>query len=215
MDTARHTIGNTDALIIVDVQNDFCPGGAIPVPNGDEVVPRINQLMSLFDHIALSQDWHPVRHLSFASSHDGRNPLDIVEMDYGEQILWPDHAVAGTPGAEFHSDLATDNAHAVIRKGYRKKIDSYSTFFENDRTTPTGLSGFLDRCGVKRLFLTGLAIEYCVGFSALDAVTEGFEAFLVQDAVGSFNNDDHEPMRRRLENAGVRTIQSSDLQSGR
>lgn len=215
MNSVSQSISGTDALIIVDVQNDFCPGGAIPVPNGNEVVPKINQLMNLFDHIALSQDWHPDGHLSFASSHEGRNPLDVVQMDYGEQILWPDHAVAGTTGAEFHPELATDKAHAVIRKGYRKKIDSYSTFFENDRTTPTGLSGFLDRCGVKRLFLTGLAIEYCVGFSALDAVTEGFEAYLVQDAVGSFKNEDSEPMRKRLEKAGVKTIQSSDLQSDR
>ena len=213
MVSIRQSISGTDALIIIDVQNDFCPGGAINVPNGDKVVPKINRLMVLFDHIALSQDWHPDGHLSFASSHEGRNPLDIVQMDYGEQILWPDHAVIGTKGAEFHPALATDKAHAVIRKGYRKKIDSYSTFFENDRTTPTGLSGFLERCGVNRLFLTGLAIEYCVGFSALDAVTEGFEAFLVQDAVGSFNNDDYESMCNRLENAGVRTIQSSDLLS--
>ncbi|MCY4541079.1 MAG: bifunctional nicotinamidase/pyrazinamidase [Rhodobacteraceae bacterium] len=213
MASLSQSLSGTDALIIVDVQNDFCPGGAIPVPNGDEVVPKINELMNLFDHIALSQDWHPDGHLSFASSHEGRNPLDVVQMSYGEQILWPDHAVVGTKGAEFHPELATDKAHAVIRKGYRKEIDSYSTFFENDRTTPTGLSGFLDRCGVKRLFLTGLAIEYCVGFSALDAVTEGFEAYLVQDAVGSFRNEDSEPMRNRLANAGVRTIQSSELQS--
>ena len=205
------TVGSDDALVVVDVQNDFCPGGAIPVPDGDKVVPIINRLMSLFDHVALSQDWHPRGHLSFASSHAGKAPLDTTQMEYGEQILWPDHAVVGTKGAEFHPGLKTDKAHAVIRKGFRRKIDSYSTFFENDRSTPTGLSGFLNRCGVRRVFLTGLAVEYCVGFSALDGIAEGFEVFLIEDAVGVFGNQDSEPMYGRLTAAGVKVVMSSDL----
>ena len=150
---------DTDALVVVDVQNDFCPGGALEVPNGDEVVAPINSLIGRFKHVLLTQDWHPVDHISFASMHDGQNPFETIEVDYGVQVLWPNHCVQGTAGAEFHADLNVDAAELVIRKGYRQAIDSYSALYENDHTTPTGLSGYLRDRGFKRLFMAGLATD--------------------------------------------------------
>ncbi|UWQ53617.1 bifunctional nicotinamidase/pyrazinamidase [Leisingera caerulea] len=164
----------TQALIVVDVQNDFCPGGALAVPGGDEVVAPINAMMDRFDAVILTQDWHPAGHSSFASAHPGKAPFETVEMPYGTQVLWPDHCVQGTEGAAFHKDLRTDG-DLIIRKGFRPAIDSYSGFYENDKATPTGLEGYLRSRGITRLTLAGLATDFCVAFTALDAARLGFE----------------------------------------
>ena len=170
-----------EALLVVDVQNDFCTGGALAVPGGEAVVPGINRLWDGYACKVLTQDWHPPGHASFASSHEGKQPFDTGRLDYGEQVLWPDHCVQGTPGAAFHPDLRTDGADLVLRKGFRPGIDSYSAFFENDRETPTGLAGYLRERGVGRVVLTGLATDFCVGFSALDALASGFETVVLKD----------------------------------
>lgn len=175
-------LSDTDVLLVVDVQNDFCPGGALAVSEGDRVVPIINRLMDAFPHVLLSQDWHPPGHRSFASSHPGKQPFETVRADYGEQVLWPDHCVQGTPGADFHKDLRTDRAELVVRKGFRVAIDSYSTFRENDRVTPTGLAGYLRERGFRRVYLCGLATDFCVAWSALDARREGFEPVVILEA---------------------------------
>ena len=171
-----------DLLLVVDPQNDFCPGGALAVPEGDEIMPRINRLAERFNHVVVTQDWHPAGHGSFASSHSGKAPFETVEMAYGTQVLWPDHCVQGTPGAAFHSDLALPQAELIIRKGFRKEIDSYSAFYENDRRTPTGLAGYLRERGVSRLHICGLATDFCVAYSAQDAASEGFEVVVLEDA---------------------------------
>lgn len=171
-----------EALVVIDVQNDFCPGGALAVADGDAILPAVNQLIARFDHVALTQDWHPAGHSSFASSHPGKAPFDSVTMPYGEQTLWPDHCIQGTPGAEFHPGLVWTKAELVIRKGYRSAIDSYSAFFENDHTTPTGLAGYLRERGIEAVTLCGLATDFCVAFSALDAVAAGFRTTVVLDA---------------------------------
>jgi nicotinamidase/pyrazinamidase len=176
------TIGPSDVLIVVDVQNDFCPGGRLAVPRGDEVVAPINRLAAKFAHLVLTQDWHPPGHLSFASSHPGRQPFESIAMPYGAQVLWPDHCVQGTPGAAFHAALDIPHAALVIRKGFRRAIDSYSAFHENDRTTPTGLAGYLHERGLRRAFLAGLAFDFCVRYSAEDAVSHGLEAVVIADA---------------------------------
>ncbi len=163
----------TEALIVVDVQNDFCPGGALAVPGGDEVVAPINAMMDRFDAVILTQDWHPAGHSSFASSHPGKNPFESIEMPYGTQVLWPDHCVQGTSGADFHADLRTDG-DLIIRKGFRPDVDSYSGFFENDQATPTGLEGYLRSRGITALTLAGLATDFCVAYTALDAARLGF-----------------------------------------
>ncbi len=163
----------TKALIVIDVQNDFCPGGALAVPGGDEIVPVINNMMADFDAVILTQDWHPSGHSSFSSSHAGKAPFETTQMPYGAQVLWPEHCVQGTDGAAFHPDLRQD-ADLIIRKGYRPQIDSYSAFFENDQTTPTGLQGYLKERGINDLTMVGLAADFCVAFSALDAVRLGF-----------------------------------------
>lgn len=164
----------TEALIVIDVQNDFCPGGALAVAEGDRIVPGINARMAEFAAVVLTQDWHPPGHSSFASSHPGKGPFESVEMPYGPQTLWPDHCVQGTPGAAFHPGLDTDRADMVIRKGFHRGIDSYSAFFENDRTTPTGLEGYLRTRGILAVTLVGLATDFCVNFSAVDAARLGF-----------------------------------------
>jgi nicotinamidase/pyrazinamidase len=163
------------ALIVIDVQNDFCPGGALAVPGGDDIVSGINALMGRFDAVILTQDWHPQGHSSFATSHAGKAPYDLVEMPYGPQVLWPDHCVQGSLGAALHADLCADRADLIIRKGYNPAIDSYSAFFENDQTTPTGLEGYLRSRGLTDLTLVGLATDFCVNFSALDAAKLGFD----------------------------------------
>jgi nicotinamidase/pyrazinamidase len=171
-----------DLLLVVDVQRDFCPGGQLAVPDGDSVVPIINSLATHFENVVLTQDWHPKNHTSFASIHPGKRPYETVCMPYGEQTLWPDHCVQNTPGAALHPDLNIDRAELILRKGLHREIDSYSAFMENDRQTPTGLAGYLRERGFKRLFLAGLAYDYCVRFSAIDAVRAGFSAFVVEDA---------------------------------
>ncbi|MGE0749048.1 MAG: bifunctional nicotinamidase/pyrazinamidase [Variibacter sp.] len=176
------TIGEHDVLLVVDVQNDFCPGGRLAVPRGDEVVPLANDLAARFAHVVLTQDWHPPGHHSFASSHPGRQPFETVSFDYGPQILWPDHCVQGTPGAQFHPRLDIPHAELVIRKGFRRTIDSYSAFQENDRKTPTGLAGYLRERGLTRVFLAGLAFDFCVRFSAVDARNAGFACVVIEDA---------------------------------
>jgi len=169
-------------LIVVDVQNDFMPGGALAVPKGDEVVPVINRLAAHFDNIVLTQDWHPRGQISFASSHPGKKPFETIRLAYGEQVLWPDHCVQATPGAAFHPGLSVPHAQLVVRKGYHKDVDSYSAFLEADRRTSTGLAGYLRERGLKALYFCGLATDFCVAWSALDARAAGFEATLIEDA---------------------------------
>jgi nicotinamidase/pyrazinamidase len=169
-----------DLLLVIDVQNDFCPGGALAVGEGDAVVPVINRLAEQFDHVALTQDWHPAGHSSFATSHPGSTPFETIAMPYGPQVLWPDHCVQGTAGAAFHPELLADRAEIIIRKGFRGRIDSYSAFYENDRRTPTGLAGYLRERSFKRIFLAGLATDFCVHYSAVDARREGFEAVVIE-----------------------------------
>lgn len=173
---------NTDALLVIDVQNDFCPEGALAVPKGDEVVPVVNRLVPRFAHVLLTQDWHPPGHRSFASAHAGKKPFETAELAYGTQVLWPDHCVQLTPGAAFHRHLAAGKAEMILRKGFRPEIDSYSAFFENDRKTPTGLSGYLRTRGFKRLFMVGLATDFCVHYSAVDGASLGFEVVVLEDA---------------------------------
>jgi nicotinamidase/pyrazinamidase len=176
------TIGESDVLLVVDVQNDFCPNGNLPVPRGDEVVPTVNRLAGRFRHVVLTQDWHPPGHQSFASSHPGKRPFDTVTVAYGQQILWPDHCVQGTVGAQFHDDLQIPHAELVLRKGFRPTIDSYSALYENDRKTPTGLAGYLRERSLTRIFVAGLALDFCVRYSAEDARREGFSVTVIEDA---------------------------------
>ena len=178
----------THALIVIDVQNDFCPGGALAVAGGDEIIAPINAMMSNFDAVILTQDWHPAGHSSFASSHPDKAPFEMTEMPYGPQVLWPDHCVQGTEGAAFHPDLRTD-ADLIIRKGFRSAIDSYSAFFENDRETPTGLKGYLNTRGIEKLTMVGLATDFCVHYSAVDAAHLGFDVTVKLDACRAIDMD--------------------------
>ncbi|MBL0933164.1 MAG: bifunctional nicotinamidase/pyrazinamidase [Rhizobiaceae bacterium] len=171
-----------EALIVIDVQNDFCPGGALAVEDGDAIVPIVNRMIQSAPHVILTQDWHPAGHSSFASRHEGKSPFETIEMEYGMQTLWPDHCVQGTKGAAFHADLDWTRAELVVRKGFRPAIDSYSAFFENDRTTPTGLGGYLKERGIRSLKLVGLATDYCVAYSALDAARLGFSVTVALEA---------------------------------
>ena len=172
----------TDVLLVVDLQNDFCPGGALAVDRGDEIVPVINQLGRRFEHVVLTQDWHPKAHVSFASAHPGRHPYETVQAQHGQQTLWPDHCVQATTGAAFHPALDLPHAELIVRKGFRRNIDSYSAFLENDHSTPTGLAGYLRERGLRRLFLCGLAYDFCVRHSAIDGVALDFECFVFEDA---------------------------------
>ncbi len=169
------------ALLVIDIQNDFCPGGALAVAGGDEIVTRVSALMTEFEAVVLTQDWHPSDHSSFASSHPGKGPFESVEMPYGEQTLWPDHCVQGSEGANFHPALNTDRADLIVRKGFRAAIDSYSAFFENDHTTPTGLDGYLQTRGITELVLVGLATDFCVNYSAQDAAKLGYTVTVRED----------------------------------
>jgi len=178
--------GNTkkekDALIIVDVQNDFCPGGTLAVKNGDTIVKEVNKIQKLFRYVILTQDWHPKDHTSFSTSNPDRKVFTTKKMPYGEQVIWPPHCVIGTNGAKFHKDLKTDNANLIIRKGFRKNIDSYSGFFENDRITSTGLNGVLKSLKIERVFVVGLALDFCVQYTALDSVRLGYETYVIKNA---------------------------------
>lgn len=179
----------THALIVIDVQNDFCPGGALAVPGGDEIVGGINALMDAAEAVVLTQDWHPAGHSSFASSHDGKAPYDMVDMPYGPQVLWPDHCIQGTDGAAFHAALNVDRAEMIVRKGYRPQIDSYSALFENDHSTPTGLEGYLRSRGVGAVTMVGLATDFCVHFSAVDAAKAGFDVTVRTDLCRAIDLD--------------------------
>jgi nicotinamidase/pyrazinamidase len=178
----------TDALLVIDMQLDFLPGGALAVTGGDTIIPGINALAARFDHVILTQDWHPRNHISFASTHPGKHPFtDTIEAPYGTQTLWPDHCIQNTPGANLHPDLSIPHAELILRKGFRRDIDSYSAFTENDQQTPTGLAGYLRERGLIRLFFTGLAYDFCVGFSALAAARLGFESLVIEDLTRAVN----------------------------
>ena len=194
----------THALIVIDVQNDFCAGGALEVPDGDDVVGPINAMMGDFDAVILTQDWHPAGHLSFASSHPGKSPFEMTGMPYGPQMLWPDHCVQGSDGAQFHPDLVVDG-DLILRKGFRPGIDSYSAFFENDRTTPTGLEGYLRSRGIGQVTLVGLATDFCVSYSAMDAANLGFGVTVILDACRGIDMDGSlNAALRAMGGAGVR-----------
>ena len=202
--TASGRPSDNAALIVIDVQNDFCPGGALAVPDGDAILPLVNRLITEFDHVILTQDWHPRGHSSFASSHEGKAPFGSVTLSYGDQTLWPDHCVQGTHGAAFHDKLDWTKAELIIRKGFRAPIDSYSAFFVNDRTTPTGLAGYLRERGLTDLTMVGLATDFCVGFSALDAVRLGFRATVRTDACRAIDlNGSLAEAERQMRAAGV------------
>lgn len=205
-------VRENDALVIVDIQSDFCPGGALAVPKGDEVVPVVNGILPRFRLVILTQDWHPEGHTSFASNHPGKRPYDIVKLPYGDQVLWPDHCVAGSPGAAFHPDLDVERATLIVRKGWNPGVDSYSAFFENDRSTATGLEGYLRDRRVKRVFLVGLATDFCVGWSALDAARLGFETVVLLDGCRGIDLDGSvDRMVGSLRDGGVRIVEGPDL----
>lgn len=180
--TGKFSTAPSDVLLVVDVQNDFCPGGRLPVSRGNEVVPLINRMAPRFAHVVVTQDWHPAEHLSFASMHPGRKAYETIKVPYGTQILWPDHCVQDTDGAQLHPQLHVPHAQLLLRKGFNRQIDSYSAFQENDRRTPTGLAGYLRERGFTRVFLAGLAFDFCVRYSAEDAKQQGFEAVVIEDA---------------------------------
>ena len=196
--------GSKDLLLVIDPQVDFCPGGALAVTDGDAVMPLINHVAQRFEHVIVTQDWHPEGHSSFASSHAGRRPYETIAMPYGEQTLWPDHCVQGSAGAEFHPALELTKVELILRKGFHAEIDSYSAFYENDRRTPTGLAGYLRERGLKRIFLAGLAYDFCVRYSAVDAVRAGFTAVVLEDACRAIGlNDSVDAARREFAEAGV------------
>lgn len=202
----------TAALIVVDIQNDFLPGGALAVPRGDETVAIANRLMSLFPTVVLTADWHPADHSSFASQHAGKSPYDVVPMPYGNQVLWPDHCVAGTTGADFAAGLETVRAHAVIRKGTDKNCDSYSGFLAADRKTPTGLAGYLKSRGVTTVFVCGLATDFCVAWTAQDAAVAGFKTYLIEDASRAIDaGGSLAAAMAGLKTAGVGVIEKKDV----
>ena len=207
MDITSH-----DVLLVVDVQNDFCPGGKLAITGGDSQIPLIHKIAPRFEHIVLTQDWHPAGHSSFASAHAGKKPFEQIELSYGAQTLWPDHCVQGSKGAEFHPALKLPQAEMILRKGFRPQIDSYSAFFENDRITPTGLAGYLEERNLTRVFLAGLAYDYCVGYSALDARRLGFEAVVIRDACRAIDLDGSVArIEAEFDQAGVMVIESEAL----
>jgi nicotinamidase/pyrazinamidase len=206
------TPGRGDVFLVIDVQNDFCPGGTLAVPDGDAVVPVINRLARGFEHVLLTQDWHPRGHTSFASSHPGRQPFETIEVAYGAQTLWPDHCVQDSTGAAFHPDLDAARAELIVRKGYDRAIDSYSAFYENDRTTATGLTGYLRTRGFERVFMAGLATDFCVNFSAVDAAREGFEVVVIEDACRAIDLDGSlAAAKAQMAEAGAALVASSAL----
>jgi nicotinamidase/pyrazinamidase len=205
--------GAQDVLLVIDVQNCFVPGGSLPVKDGDQIIPLVNRLGRAFANVVLTQDWHTPGHVSFASSHPGKKPFETIQLSYGTQVLWPDHCIQGTPGADIHKDVQLPHAQLVIRKGYRQEVDSYSAFYEADGKTPTGLAGYLKERGLARTFLVGLATDFCVAWSALDARKAGFEAYVIEDATrgidaaGSLGK-----AWQDMAGAGVKRIQSGDIE---
>src|SRR5579859_8089226 len=207
-------IDEHDVLIVIDVQNDFCSGGALAVADGDVVIDVIHRIAPLFQHIVLTQDWHPAGHSSFATSHSGTQPFDQIELSYGMQTLWPDHCLQNSNGAQFHPSLHLPQAELILRKGFNPAIDSYSAFFENDRATPTGLAGYLEERSLTRIFLAGLAYDYCVGYSALDARRLGLPAFVIRDACRAIDlNGTVAKIEADFSRAGVSVIESAALSS--
>ena len=205
-------IDSHDVLIVIDVQNDFCPGGALAVADGDAVIDAIHRVAPLFHHIVLTQDWHPPGHTSFTTAHPGKNPFDQIELSYGQQTLWPPHCIQGSRGAEFPPALHLPQAELILRKGFDPRIDSYSAFFENDRVTPTGLSGYLEERDLTRVFLAGLAYDFCVGYSALDARRVGLPAFVLRDACGAIDlNGSAAKIEDEFARAGVSVIECATL----
>jgi nicotinamidase/pyrazinamidase len=199
-----------EALIVVDLQNDFCEGGALPVPGGNAIVRRVNQLIANHDHVVLTQDWHPEGHASFAASHDGAEPFSTHPFFYGPQTLWPTHCVQGTRGAEFHPDLDSTRAEMIVRKGFHRGIDSYSAFRENDRMTRTGLDGYLKARGIMKIELCGLALDFCVAWSALDARQAGFDVSVAVDATAAIDLDgSRKKMMAEMRQAGIRLTRAS------
>lgn len=204
--------GSEDVLLVIDVQNDFMPGGALAVPRGDDIVPVVNRLARSFEHVVLTQDWHPRDHVSFAVNHAGRQPFETVPLAYGEQVLWPVHCVQGTAGAAFHAGLEAVHARLVIRKGYQRHVDSYSAFVEADRRSTTGLAGYLRELGVKRVWCCGLATDYCVAWTALDARAAGFEVMVIDDACRAIDLDGSlERAWRQLIEAGVGRVSTEKV----
>ncbi len=204
--------GDDDVLVVIDVQNCFVPGGTLPVPEGDKIIPLINRLAPAFTHVIMTQDWHTPGHISFASMHAGKKPFDTTQLPYGTQVLWPDHCIQGTPDAEIHKDLKIPHAELIIRKGYRQNVDSYSAFLEADRRTNTGLTGYLKERGVTRVFFVGLATDFCVAWSALDARRAGFEAVVIEDATRGINaGGSLAKAWQDMTGAGVKRIQSADI----
>jgi nicotinamidase/pyrazinamidase len=202
--------GPQDVLLVVDVQNCFIPGGSLAVNDGDKIIPIINRLAPAFEHVVLTQDWHTPGHISFASSHLGKKPFDTTSLPYGTQVLWPDHCVQGTQGAELHKDLRIPNAELIIRKGYRKHMDSYSAFYEADGKTPTGLVGYLKERGLTTVYLVGLATDFCVAWSALDARKAGFAATVIEDATRGIDaSGSLAKSWQDMTGAGVKRVQSS------
>jgi len=207
--------GEEDVLAVIDVQNCFLPGGTLPVPEGDKIIPIINRLAPAFRHVVVTQDWHTPGHVSFASSHPGKKPFDTVQLPYGVQVLWPDHCIQGTPDAELHRDLRIPHAQLVIRKGYRQHVDSYSAFLEADRNTKTGLTAYLNERGLKRVFFVGLATDFCVAWSALDARRAGFEAFVIEDATRGIDaGGSLGKAWADMTAAGVKRIRAADITVG-
>jgi nicotinamidase/pyrazinamidase len=205
-------ITSQDVLVVIDVQDDFCPGGQLAVAGGDSVIEPIHEIARRFGHIVLTQDWHPAGHTSFASAHKGKQPFETIELIYGTQTLWPDHCVQGSRGAEFHPSLYLPQAELILRKGFRPGIDSYSAFFENDRVTPTGLAGYLDERGLNRAFLAGLAYDYCVGYSALDARRLGLTAVVLRDACRAIDlNGSVARIEAEFDLAGVMVVDSGEV----
>jgi nicotinamidase/pyrazinamidase len=205
-------ITSSDVLLVTDVQNDFCPGGALAVADGDAIIEPIHRAAQHFQHIILIQDWHTPDHNSFASAHPGKKPFEQIELAYGPQTLWPDHCVQGTYGADFHPALQLPRAELILRKGFRREIDSYSAFFENDRTTATGLAGYLRERGLNRVFLAGLAYDYCVGYSALDARRLGLPAIILRDACRAIDlNGSAAAIEREFAATGVELMNTADL----
>ena len=202
----------TDALLVVDVQNDFMPGGALAVPGGDEIVPLVNRLAAGFANVILTQDWHPAGHISFASSHPGRKPFETKKLRYGLQVLWPVHCVQGTEGAALHRDLSIPHAQLLIRKGCHRRVDSYSAFLEADRKTRTGLDGYLKSRGIQRVFCAGLATDFCVAWTALDARKFGFRAVVIEDACRAIDVEGSlDAAWKEMIKAGVRRLSSGNL----
>ena len=195
------------ALLVIDVQNDFCPAGALEVAGGNEIIPYINEEMVKYDCVVLTQDWHPKGHSSFATSHEGKNPLELIKMPYGDQVLWPDHCVQGSKGAEFHPDLNIEQANAIIRKGSNPRIDSYSAFFENDRKTPTGLDGYFKSLEIENINLVGLATDFCVNYSAQDAANLGYKVSVLEKMCRAIDlNGSLAAAKSEMQNCGVEFI---------